>query len=495
MSGDTRGEESRLGTLPVPLGQRTWSPWVAGAVCATAAIATWSFVVGGFVAYYLGAREGTAAMIAGALIGQLVVTLAQVPPTTKHGVETMATTKPQFGVRGSYVTLLVQYLTLIGWNLVLMIFFGRATASVLAETGVIAAGDTSWVGPVASVIGVVVVLFAVVRGARILRFLGPVVAVMVLVIGAWMIVTLLREHGLSEIAAAPAIEPFESRLTNYTVGVELLLVSTLSWWAYMGGMFRMVSSAGRAILPSMLSLGAGWAIIGLISLYSALVLGEPDPTVWMLEIGGTTAGIVALAFVAFANIGSTVVGAYAAALAVGQVPAIERRTSWLARVILVLAPMPVVLIAFPTLFFDNIGTLMAFIGVMIAPICGIQIVDWFLLGRSRTFDVPSLYRHDQRSAYWYLHGFNIPAFVALAFGSLTYLLMLDPISYVPRVEAFKYLTASLPSVFVGGAVYFIITKVQHALRPAAAGADAMSFDEREEVGTEDAAPVGLAERR
>ena len=475
MRSGRRSVEAGVGSLPVPLGERTWSPWVAGAVCATAAVATWSFVVGGFVAYYVGAREGTAAMLAGALIGQLVVTLAQVPATTKHGIETMATTKPQFGVRGSYITLVVQYLTLIGWNLVLMIFFGRATGSVLAETGVIEAADRSWVSVVASLIGLGLVWLAVIRGSRVLRYLGPVIAVMVLAIGVWMITMLLRAHGLSEISAAQPIEPLDAgRLTNYTVGVELLMVSTLSWWAYMGGMFRMVSSAGRAVLPSMLSLGAGWALIALISLYSALVLGEADPTVWMLDLGGTLAGVVVLAFVAFGNLGSTIVGAYAATLAVGQIPAVERRFGWAVKSALVLAPMIVVLVAFPTPFFDNIGTLMAFIGVMIAPICGIQIVDWFVLGRSRTLHVPSLYYHDARSAYWYARGFNLPPLIALVAGSITYLLLLDPVTFQPRSEAFTYLTATLPAVFAGGFVYYLLSKAQQALERQRAGSEAPS---------------------
>jgi hypothetical protein len=93
-------------------------------------------------------------------------------------------------------------------------------------------------------------------------------------------------------------------------------------------------------------------------------------------------------------------------------------------------------------------------------------------------------------AYWYLHGFNIPAFVALAAGSVTYLLFLDPISYVPRTEAFKYLTATLPSVFVGGAVYFIASKVQHSLRRARPGADAASSDGLGDDGAEGLTPEG-----
>lgn len=67
--------EGRAGSLPVPLAERNWGGWLAAAVATTAGVASWSFVVGGFTGYYVDARQGTATMIAGALIGQLLVTL------------------------------------------------------------------------------------------------------------------------------------------------------------------------------------------------------------------------------------------------------------------------------------------------------------------------------------------------------------------------------------------------------------------------------------
>lgn len=447
----------RLGSLPVPLSERKWGGWLAAAVATTAGVASWSFVVGGFTAYYVDARQGTATMIAGALIGQLLVTLSQVPVVTKYGIETLATTKPQLGVKGSIFALIVQYATLIGWNLVLMIFLGRAVASVLVSVGLIGAAQTDVAAIIASLAGAAVVWLILQRGTEGVKYTGAIVATGIVVLGLWLYWLLFATFGLDAIATAPPISPIEDgRLVNYTVGIEILLVSTLGWWAYMGAMFRMVNGAGKGVMPSMLSLGFGWAAVGLIGLYSALAAGEADPTVWMLEVGGPVAGVLVLVFVALANLGSSVVGANAAALGFGQFSPQTQRLSWNAKLAAALGPMALILVFFPDAFYDHIGTFMAFIGIVIAPMVGVQIVDLYVLGRVDTLHVPSLYRHDERSQYWYFHGYNPAGIAALVCGSIVYVLLLDPLTFVPNSWLFQYLTASLPAAAVGGAIYWIV---------------------------------------
>lgn len=452
--------EARAGSLPVPLADRNWGGWLAAAVATTAGVASWSFVVGGFTAYYVDARQGTATMLAGALLGQLLVTLSQVPMVTKYGIETLGTTKPQLGVRGSIFGLIVQYATLIGWNLVLIIFLGRAAASVTASVGLISAEQTGVAAVAASLAGTAVVWLVLQRGTEGVKYTGAVVASGVLVLGLWMYWLLFSTFGLEVITAAEPIAPIEGgRLVNYTIGFELLLVSTLGWWAYMGAMFRMVNSAGKGVLPSMLSLGFGWAAAGLIGLYSALAVGEADPTVWILQVGGPVAGVVALGFVALANLGSSIVGANAAALGVGQFSPRTQRLSWNAKLSAAIGPMALILLLFPGAFYDNIGTFMAFIGIVIAPMIGVQLVDLYALRRLETMHVPSLYRHDERSQYWYRGGFNPAGIAALLCGSAVYVALLDPLTFVPNSWLFQYLTASLPAAVVGGLVYWVATVV------------------------------------
>ena len=449
--------EGPLHRLPVPLAQRTWGGWATAAVAATAGIASWSFVVGGFTAYYVGAREGTATMLAGALIGQLLVTLSQVPPVTRYGIETLGTTKPQLGARGALFSLIVQYAILIGWNIVLVIFLGRAVASVLVSLGLIGAEASGTAATAASLVGTGIVWALLQKGSSNIRMVGVVVASLILVIGAWMYWLLLQTYSVSDILAAQPIGPNEGgRLTNYTTGIELLIVSTLGWWAYMGGMFRMVDSAGKGAVPSMVSLGFGWAAIGLIALYSGLVAGEADPTVWMPAVAGPVAGVAVLVFVAMANLGSALVGAHCAALGFGELSPATRTLPWNAKIAAALVPMAGVILVFPGAFYDNIGTFMAFIGIMVAPIIGMQIVDWFVLGRLDTLHVPSLYWHDERSHYWYAGGFNPAGMAGLAAGAGVYIALLDPVSFVPNSALFQYTTATLPSMAAGGLVYWAV---------------------------------------
>lgn len=453
-----RSIEARVGSLPVPLAERNWGGWLAAAVAMTAGVASWSFVVGGFTAYYVDARQGTSTMIAGALIGQLLVTLSQVPVVTKYGIETLGTTKPQLGVKGSILGLVVQYATLIGWNLVLIIFLGRAVASVLVELGVISADQTGFSAILASLAGTGIVWLILQRGTDGVKYTGAVVASGILVLGLWMYWLLFSTFSLETIAAAEPIAPNEGGpLVNYTTGIEVLLVSTLGWWAYMGGMFRMVNSAGKGVVSSMISLGFGWAAVGLIGLYSALAVGEADPTVWMMQVGGPVVGVIVLVFVALANIGSSVVGANAAALGFGQFSPRTQRLSWNAKLAAALGPMAVVLVLFPGAFYDNIGTFMAFIGIIIAPMIGVQLVDLYAFRRLDIMHVPSLYRHDRRSQYWYWGGYNPAGIAALLCGSLVYVALLNPITFVPNSWLFQYMTASLPSAAIGGVVYWLAT--------------------------------------
>lgn len=452
--------EDEYGSLPVPVQHRTWSPWLATAVCLSFAIGSWSFVVGGYTAYYLPARPGTAALLAGALIGQFLVTLSQLRVNSRYGLETVVTTKPQFGVRGSYIGLLIQYVCVVGWGAVLIIFFGRACASVLQVLGLIDEPQRGPVAVAASVIGVLLVGVLVLFGSSALRRVGPLAAAVVTVVGIWMAVELFSAHSLDEIAQQPALAPLDGgQLTNYTVVVEMMAVSTLTWWSSMGAVFRLVRNAGRAIVPSMLGLGAGWAVFGLISLYSALTIGEADPTIWMASIAGTSGAVATLVLVAIANLGSVLTLAYVGALGWGQIPGIGSRLGWTAKAALVLVPLMFVVALVPGPFYDHIATYIGFVGLLIAPVIGIQIADWFVLGRVNKLRLSSLYRHDSRSIYWFTHGFNPAGLAGVIAGGLVYILLINPVTLIPNSDLFQYTTATIPSALVGGVVYLAVTKL------------------------------------
>ena len=118
-----------------------------------------------------------------------------------------------------------------------------------------------------------------------------------------------------------------------------------------------------------------------MGLFSALVVQSDDPTEWMVPIGGVVLGVLALSFVAFANVTSTAVSIFASGLALRHVRAL-RGSPWRGVILLTIVPcLPFVL--WPETLYDLGDAFLAYNGTMYAPISGILFVDYFLLRRQQ----------------------------------------------------------------------------------------------------------------
>ena len=89
----------------------------------------------------------------------------------------------------------------------------------------------------------------------------------------------------------------------------------------------------------------------------------------------------------------------------------------------------------------HFGTFLAFIGVFFAPLCAIQIVDYFLL-RGQRINIRGVYQRGEGTPYAYCYGFNPVAILGMAAGFATYLFLLNPVTYASH-RPHEYLTRSL----------------------------------------------------
>ena len=142
--------EAIEGSWPVLPGERNWGTLGLTAVAISAGVAAWSYMIGGFVAYYLGAKMGTMAMIAGSLVAMFFVVMATIPSSVRYGIDTITASKPQFGTRGSYFSIFLQYASIIGWNCLLLILLGRATGGIALEAGWIGKSSVGFVSVLGS---------------------------------------------------------------------------------------------------------------------------------------------------------------------------------------------------------------------------------------------------------------------------------------------------------------------------------------------------------
>jgi NCS1 family nucleobase:cation symporter-1 len=119
----------------------------------------------------------------------------------------------------------------------------------------------------------------------------------------------------------------------------------------------------------------------------------------------------------------------------------------------------------PELVFSRFGTINALIGVAFAPLCGIQIADYYVL-RRRQIDIRAIFDRDPGSPYYFWAGINPAAVIAMIVGCSLYIFLLNPITYESH-GPFRFLTASLPSTLLAAVVYVAVMRL--VVIPAARG--------------------------
>ena len=447
-SASPLADESAWPLLPA---ERTWGPLRLTLTLVTTTAATWLYLIGESVGSYLGFIKGGVALTAGCMIGMLLVLLAAGPTCVRFGIDSVASTKPQFGTRGWMIPAVLQAVSIIGWNSLLIIFFAKSAVQLGVALGLLGTGSHSaMLVPLLTLFACGVIFTALRRGATGVSLMSNILFAHVFV-GLWMLYLLVSHRWPELLAAHPALAR-PDRLWNYTTGVELGIGSTLSWWPYIGAMIRMAPDGRTIVLPVLLGMGAPVPLLSLIGLAGVLVLRSSDPAEWLRTVGGPTYAIISLAFVSAANFGTTTTGIYASAIGLRNFATLQRR-SWTTLLLITITPVALVGIFIPELFFAKFGNFLALIGVAFAPLCGIQIIDYFVL-RRRRIDIRAIYTDRPAQPYYFWRGFNPAALLALAAGCGTYIALLNPLSY-QSAGLYAYATASLPSVAAASGVYFL----------------------------------------
>jgi len=339
----------------------------------------------------------------------------------------------------------------LGWNVFLFVLLGRALTAIIGAFGI---ESSPWMVRAFGVLGVLAVLFFLRNGADSVRRVSISISIVVLVLSVVIMILLIASSGWDALVNAPATYPSEDPAVNWSSSMEVLIASNLSWWAYTGAMVRNSPSTRASLWPVIVGLGLAVGVGSLTGLYGGLLQPDSagDPTQYLVDVGGPVFGVIALVFIVLANVGTALIGAYAGTIAFRQIKVV-RKLSWRSSTWISILPALVLVGFFPDFVFGHFGTFLNFLGVSFAPMCGIQVVDYFILRKQR-LHVASLYANDRRSKYWYWGGINYVGFVAFIVGAAVYLYLLDPVTYASRAP-FQYTTATIPTFVIAGLVYWI----------------------------------------
>ena len=438
---------STYGREPMLPHEREYRFWSAHGTCFAYTIATWCFLTGGIVANYVGAVEGIVCLIAGNLIGTMMVSASLSMGCHRYGLEQIDFCKPAFGQRGALIVLVFYLFNMIGWSGLILIMFGNGIVNIVDAMGY---EPPQWLVGAGVLLGIWVTYIITTRGVHLLSLFNNIITPGLIIVVAFMFYVLVTAHGWDEITAAAPLDPLPTPWLNYAIAVELGIASGISWWGGVGFLARNTKSRRNAIYPEVIHLGFMQGIVCSIALVSGLVVGSDDPTRWMVPLGGLFMGVLALGFVALANITSTAVSLFASGLALRHVPGLHKRR-W--KQIILLTCLPLFFVAiWPREVFDLGGTFLAYNGTMQAPVAGILLVDYFFL-RKQHIHLRSIFEAAPSGQYYYSKGFNILALGAVIIGQIAYFVIYDPFTDEAN-ELFRYVPASVAAFCLPAIVYW-----------------------------------------
>ncbi len=441
-------EDRAFGRMPLLLGEREYGTAGAHTTCFAYAVATWCFLTGGFVAQFVGAVEGTVCLIAGNMIGVFLATMPLSLGSQRYGLEQIDFCKPAFGQRGSLIILFFYLINMIGWSGLILVMLGNGIRNIVTTLGF---EPGSWIVGFGVALGMWLSYLIVTRGVHLLNISNAIITPALLVLVSFLVAMLFYEYGWDAIAAAKPLDPYENQGLNYLVALELGIASGFSWFGGIGFLARNTRKARDAVYPEIIQLGFATGAVCTIGLFSALVVGSEDPTEWMVPIGGVVIGVVALIFVALANVTSTAVSLFASGLAMRHIPAL-RRTAWWKLMLICLLPC-VPFIVWPGELYSMGDTFLAYNGTIYAPICGILFVDYFAL-RGQKLSLWSIFDDDPSGRYHYHRGYNWIGLGSIVLGQAFYLYLYNPISG-ETAELFRYMPSSIGAFLVAAIFYWV----------------------------------------
>lgn len=383
---------------------------------------------GGFLAP-MGLWLGIGAIVLGHIIGNTFMALGGIIGS-EHGIMSMVSVRPSFGIRGSNLAAVLNIIQLIGWASIMLIIGGRAGAMLGKSMGGILASNSLWI----IAIGLGTLLWAQMTGKSIWRVLQKLTVIGLLLLMALMSAVSVREFG-------SGVFDIQSQEMPFMIGLDLVIAMPISWMPLVADYSRFSKRTAPAFWNTWLGyfLISSWMYV--LGLTATLVAGAGDPGSLILQLmGGVGLAVPALVMVVFSTITTGFPDVYSATCSAMNISQkfSSKTILWAAGIISIL-----VALVFPMEQYENFLFL---IGAMFVPLFGVVLTDYFFI-RNRQIDAENLYR--PQGPYWYAKGFNRVALICWAIGFSVY----------EWIALMKYpIGGSMPSLLVAGLCYYFITR-------------------------------------
>ena len=367
------------------------------------------------------------AIIIGHVIGNTPLALGGILGS-RHGVPTMVSIRPSFGVVGSQFAAILNIIQLIGWTAVMLLICGFIINTLSSDVNY-----RIWI----ALAGIITTLWAIV-GHRFWKWMQRAAVSLLLVLCVVLTYVVLANYDISEIIrTGPSLQyPM-----GFGLAMDLVIAMPISWLPLVSDYSRFSKSSKGAFWGTWW----GYLIVGswmyLLGLFASIATGSDTPDAMVIELMGKAGLIIpAVIIIIFSTVTTTFLDIYSASVSTQNIfPRLSGRWGIFGAGIL----GTIIAMFFPATEYE---TFLLFIGSIFCPLFGVVLSDYFVLSKLK-METKELFKKGGK--YWYLGGFNVIALLSWGFGFLLYH---GIATFVPN------LGASLPAIVTSALIYYIVMK-------------------------------------
>jgi NCS1 family nucleobase:cation symporter-1 len=366
------------------------------------------------------------AIIVGSVIGSILLALAG-KIGSDHGIPSLITMRPAFGVRGSYLPAVLNILQLVGWTTFEIMIMARAadmlTGSVLPYY--------FW----AAVFGALVALLGIAGPLNVIRkWIGKFAVWIAYGTSAIIIINLLNSADISSLFLSSG-----GNLSFFSA-LDLVIAMPVSWMPLVADYNRFSKRSKSALLGTFI----GFTMTNILFYFGGILLGTSDILAIVAAIQAMFFGFLMLLLIvdeadnAFADI-------YSASVSTQNIFAKINQKS----VIIGLTTLSAILAMVVSIQQYEIFLLL--IGAIFIPLFGVVLTDYYVIKKQK-YTEQLLYMNQDKL------GIGVPAVIGWTLGVLINY-MLSPLSpiYIPQLPA---IGATIPSFAAASLIYIVIIKIQ-----------------------------------
>ena len=368
--------------------------------------------------------EAILAIIVGSGAGSILLALAG-KIGSDHGIPSLITMRPAFGIRGSYVPAILNVMQLIGWTTFEIMIMARA-AEMLAGSIM---PYYFW----ASGFGVLVAILAIAGPLNVVRqWIGKFAVWIAYGTSAIIIINLINSADLGALLSSPG------EGMSFFSALDLVIAMPVSWMPLVADYNRFAKKSKNALWGTFV----GFTMTNILFYVGGVLLGTSDVIAIVVAIQAMFFGFLMLLLIvdeadnAFADVYSASVSMQNIFSKISQRPLVVGFTAISAVLAMVVS-------------IQEYEVFLLLIGAIFVPLFGVVLTDYYILRRQK-YTEQMLYKNQNRL------GIGVPAVIAWIFGTLlNYILSpLSPI-YMPQLPG---IGATIPSLAAASLIYIAITR-------------------------------------